>query len=394
MQQRRIRATLPPELMNDDPQGFAWGVWRDRTPKLLAQLRDAHPYGPERRAALDGLRDEIAGGVMEPLGPGAHDHRLWASWGAPYFGTSWLEAPFLWSESYFYRRILAATGFFAPGPWRRVDPFGQMKAAELVDPALERDLAALDDLRRRPIEEQGRAKLAASLWGNQADLGFRIGRPAEPATAGGDMLVADDGDRLWASLGGAARVAWVADNAGRELVADLVLADHLLRHGQAASVSLHVKPCPYYVSDATTADVVACLGRLTRAPGHASEIGNRLLARASEGRLTIYTHDFYCAPWSYHRMPGDLAAEFERATVTVLKGDLNYRRLVGDRAWPPTVPFTEVASHFPAPVTALRTLKSDVVTGLDPATVRSLDASGQPWRTDGSHALVQTVGGR
>ena len=88
-------------------------------------------------------------------------------------------------------------------------------------------------------------------------------------------------------------------------------------------------------------------------------------------------------------MPADLAAEFEQASLTILKGDLNYRRLVGDRDWPPTTPFTDVASYFPGTVAALRTLKSDVITGLDPATVAELDATGQPWRTDGSHGLIQ-----
>ena len=38
---------------------------------------------------------------------------------------------------------------------------------------------------------------------------------------------------------------------GRNLPADLVLADHLMSHGLASNVSLHVKPVPYYVSDAT-----------------------------------------------------------------------------------------------------------------------------------------------
>ncbi len=88
-------------------------------------------------------------------------------------------------------------------------------------------------------------------------------------------------------------------------------------------------------------------------------------------------------------MPADLTDEFEHASLTILKGDLNYRRLVGDRDWPPTTPFTDVTAYFPGLLAALRTLKSDVITGLDPATVAELDATGQPWRTDGSHGLIQ-----
>jgi hypothetical protein len=88
-------------------------------------------------------------------------------------------------------------------------------------------------------------------------------------------------------------------------------------------------------------------------------------------------------------MPADLAEEFRTSSLTLLKGDLNYRRLVGDRAWPQTTPFTEVTAYFPSRVAALRTLKSDVVTGIDPATLARLDASGRDWRTDGTHGLIQ-----
>jgi hypothetical protein len=54
-------------------------------------------------------------------------------------------------------------------------------------------------------------------------------------------------------------------------------------------------------------------------------------------------------------------------------------------------PFAGVVSYFPGPVAVLRTLKSDVITGLSPATVAELDATGQPWRTDGNHAVIQVV---
>lgn len=380
----------PPELLNNDPLGFAWGVWHDRTPKLVTQIRDAHPYGPAQRSSLNALLDEIASGVMEPLGSHAHDYETWASWGADYLGRPWLDAPFLWSESYFYRRLLDAVRFFEPGPWRCVDPFGYLKTAELRDPALEADLAALDDLQQLSAGEQERAKLLAALWGNRADLGFRM---SASAGAGDDrasaVIVTDQSADLLAALGPGANVIVVADNAGRELLADLVLIDHLLQHGRAASVSLHVKPYPYYVSDATTADVVACLHRLAATPGSSAKIARRLHAAMTEDVVSLYTHAFYCAPWSFHRSPADLAGEFGRASLTILKGDLNYRRLVSDRNWAPTTPFADVTSYFPGTVAALRTLKSDVITGLDLATVAGLNAIGQHWRTDGRHGLVQ-----
>lgn len=328
---------------------------------------------------------------MRPLGPHAHDHAAWSAWGAGHFGRPWLEAPFLGSESYFYRRLLEAVGYFGPGPWRWVDPFEYLKTAELSDPALEPDLAALDDLERLPADVQRQAKLLAALWGNRADLGFRIGTSPGQAGPSAARLIADDSAGLWAALGPGATVVLVTDNAGRELLADLVLVDHLLRHGLADAVTLHVKPCPYYVSDAVTADVVTCLRRLAVTPGSPRVTARRVHAAMAEGSIRLYTHEFYCAPWDYRRMPADLASEFAQASLTILKGDLNYRRLAGDRAWPPATPFADVASYFPGQVAVLRTLKSDVLTGLSPATVAELDATGQPWRTDGNHGLIQLM---
>ena len=382
---------LPPELLNSDPGGFAWGVWHDRTPRLIAQVRDANPYGPAERRALDELQEEIASGVMQPLGSHAHDRDTWSAWGVGRFGKPWLEAPFLWSESYFYRRVLDATGFFGPGPWRWVDPFEHLKAAELDDPGLEGDLAALEDLQRLPAEEQGSAKLLASLWGNRADLGFRIGQSAQAREQGSAELVADDSADLWAALGPGARVVIVADNAGRELLADLVLIDHLLEHDLASAISLHVKPWPYYVSDATAADVAACLRRLARTTGSAAAVAHRVSAAMAGGRVGLDADEFYCAPWSYRHLPASLASRFGPASLTIFKGDLNYRRLAEDRAWPAVTPLPDVTSYFPGSFAVLRTLKSDVVTGLSPAAVAELDATGEPWRTDGRHALLQVL---
>ncbi|MFB9838392.1 damage-control phosphatase ARMT1 family protein [Actinoallomurus acaciae] len=367
-----------PEPLGNGPGDYGRRVLRERTPTLITEVRDRHPYGPEQRRALDALLEEIASGTMRPLGEGAPDRARWDHWGAAYFGRPWADVPFLWWESYFYRRLLEAVGFFTPGPWFWVDPFEYWKSAELRDATV-----------AVPAAGERQALLPASLWGNQADLGFLFGAAGGPDASGG--LVADDGALVWSALdaGGPNHVGVVADNAGRELLADLLLIDHLLRTGLAATVTLHLKPHPYYVSDATTADLVACLRRLAAADGEAAAVERRLSEAIGTGRLRLRAHAFSCAPWSYHHMPADLAEEFGDLTLTIMKGDLNYRRLVGDRAWPPTTPFAEVTAYFPGPVAALRTLKSDVVTGLDAATLSSLEASGGDWRTGGAHGLIQ-----
>ncbi|MFF1544162.1 damage-control phosphatase ARMT1 family protein [Streptomyces sp. NPDC058291] len=437
------RTPAPPVILGNEPGSFPRSVLAERHPAIIRQVRDAFPYGPEIHRALDALSDSCAGGVIEPLPDDAHDRDRWRDWGLDaYVGRSWFDVPWLWSESWFYRRLLHAVGYFGPGPWAGIDPFRPFKLAELDAAETDEELAALDALADRSAGERARALLHGSLWGNRADLGFRLSDGEAEGRAAVPGLVADDSEALWSLLasakGGAAAddqdqdrcrdrnryqdqdvyqdqdgpqdrsgdggqdrnrdargeagvtLCLVADNAGRELVPDLLLAAHLLGHGQCDRVVLHVKPYPYYVSDATTADVVDALRKLARAGGTAAEHGRRLWAAMAEGVLTVRAHPFSAAPLPYARMPDDLRAQFAAATLTIVKGDLNYRRLVGDNRWAPTTPFAEVTAYFPGPVVALRTLKSDVITGLDAVTEAALVAAeGQRWRTGGTHALIQ-----
>ncbi|WP_436757207.1 damage-control phosphatase ARMT1 family protein [Streptosporangium sp. V21-05] len=417
----------PPEFLSDVPGSYPWRVLHERHPALIERVRAATPYDIRVNRALDLLLEEIEG-VMEPLEGSAHDRDLWESWDRGHIGRRWDDAPFLWAESYFYRRLLSAVGYFGPGAWQGVDPFEPFKQAELSGEAVDEELRELDALAALPPAERAQTLTLRALWGNRADLVFRVA--AGPELAGRESgLVADDSALLWsliggegagvsgatgvpgvsggsgvpgisggpggeadravAGRGGVARVCLVADNAGSELLPDLVLIDHLLHARGTGEVVLHVKPLPYYVSDATPADVLACLRRMSAAGGEAGEVAGRLRAALGSGRLLVRAHAFSCAPLPYREMPVGMREDFASASLTIMKGDLNYRRLVGDRAWPHTTPFAEVTAYFPGPVAALRTLKSEVAVGLDGDVVKALEATGHPWLTTGAHGLIQ-----
>jgi uncharacterized protein with ATP-grasp and redox domains len=372
-----------------DEGSFAWGVLTRRHPELIATVRRLVPYPPTIQKSLDQLLVTIDGNIP-PLPADAHDQAAWQEWASPYLGRAWLDVPFLWSESYFYRLLLEATGYFGSGPWAGIDPFAPQKNAELDTPALARDLGDLGRLVKSPDQAGLSAALTASLWGNRADLGFRMSDPSAQGKGQVDDLVADDSADLWHLLGAGApgQVHLVADNAGRELVADLVLIDRLLTTGRAATVTLHLKPHPYYVSDATTADLLQVLRRLEAAGDTAGKIAVRLAAAIDDGRLQVRAHAFWCSPLTFHELPADLATELAEATVVIIKGDLNYRRLVGDAHWDPTTSFRDLTSYFPAPLAALRTLKCDVAVGVAPDRLAHLEANAPGWRTDGTHAVI------
>jgi len=379
----------PEEIVSDTPGSFAWGVLHDRHPAIIQQISAALPYPPHIRQALESLKTELDA-TIQPLRSDAHDGEDWARWGRDYVGERWYDVPFLWAESFFYRKLLEAVDYFRPGPWYSIDPFQPQKSAELRDPALDADLAALDSLQALPLEEQVTAALDAALWGNRADLGFLLSDPNAAHRKQAGALVADDGDKVRDLLaaGGLGTVCLVADNAGRELIPDLILVDLMLRTNSVRTVDLHLKPHPYYVSDATTADLIACLRRLSEADS-TRPVAQRLALAVADGRLLISTHPFYCAPLTYHDLPSDLSKVFAKASLVILKGDLNYRRLVGDREWPATVPFSQAVAYIPTKVVALRTLKSDVVVGLGADEVSALDDEAHNWRTSGTHGLIQ-----
>ncbi|GAB3241772.1 damage-control phosphatase ARMT1 family protein [Kineosporia babensis] len=376
-----------PVITSED--GFPHSVLRERHPELLAKVLGGVPYPPEIRLAVNGLAQEIEGPIL-PLSDTHGDAAQWAVWAEPYLGKSWYEVPFLWAENYFYRKLLAATGWFGPGPWQGVDPFGPQKDAELAGAAVQAELEALAGLASVPPAELLDSLLLGALWGNRADLGFQLQRPAggeeRPADAN---LICDHRPALLPVLSGVDHLILVTDNIGRELLPDLVLADQLLTLRPDAVVHFHVKPSPYFTSDATPIDVLKTVQRLVEGPAAAAAIGTRLREYLSAGRLTLTAHPFYVAPLTFDQAPADLQKAYAAADLTVLKGDLNYRRLVGDVAWPATTAFEEVTSYWPGRVAALRTLKSDVLVGVDQARLAELDAGEANWRTSGHYAVIQ-----
>ncbi|MGN2642398.1 damage-control phosphatase ARMT1 family protein [Nocardia takedensis] len=372
------------------PGSFAYDVFHQRHPKLIGRLEDAFPYSAEQRAALHALLSESTTATVQPLPAHAHDAPRWNSWGGEHYGKPWADAPFLWAESFFYRRLLEALGYFGDGAWRGIDPFGPFKTAELHGATVTGQLHALEALPDLPVGQRRDQLLLASLWGNRADLGFQLTTAATESTA--DLLI-DDSPTLWSTLAAAPdpSLHLIADNAGGELLPDLALIDHLLTHEITGHVTVWVKPHPYYVSDATMTDVLATLDLLTTAnTPEANRLGQRLTHHLRTARLVVRTHEFFCAPLPFTDMPPALATELGTATVTILKGDLNYRRLVGDLHWPSTTPFTTATRYFPSPPVALRTLKSDVVIGLADHQHRDLDSTDTQWRTNGIHALIST----
>jgi hypothetical protein len=285
--------------------------------------------------------------------------------------------PWFVAETYFYRRVLEAIGYFRPGPGLGADPYALQKRLGLQHAQLDR---APDDIA---------AAILGALWGNQADMS--LWPAGESAGPGGAHLLADDTAPAAAMLAGlaaaGARADIILDNAGAELVHDLALADAMLAAG--LRVVLHAKPHPTFVSDALIADVRLTIGWLAGRPGDPAAIGARLGAALAAGRLELRDGWYWTSPLPGWELPADLRADLASSGMLISKGDANYRRWLGDRRWPYDTPLERALAYLPAPTLLLRACKSDVAAGLDPARTAEAAARDPQWITGGRWGLIQ-----
>jgi uncharacterized protein with ATP-grasp and redox domains len=402
----RQASDLPPPLRGTDPDSFTHQTITERWPRILRRVIDENDYPARINDRIRALIDDLPDAPIRLLDdPGAPDEALWNERIEPYRGQSWLEAPWFFGETYLYRRLLEATGYFQPGPGRHNDPFTEQKRRG-YDQSVD-GIRTLAQARATALDEKGGQReelvrlLKTALWGNQADLSMWGAGEESPDHLGtGDEeahLLADDTtavlDHLDA-LNRPARIDVWADNAGFELVTDLALADGLLTTGLAAPVVLHVKAHPTFVSDATVGDVDSTLDRLAAGDHDATRaLAERLHDALKTGRLQLRDPLTWTSPLRARDFPANVNAELARADLVISKGDANYRRLLGDRHWTFTTPFAEITSYFPAPLLALRTLKAEIACGLAPERVDRLDDTHPDWLTSGEWGVIQFAAG-
>lgn len=373
---------IPEPLRANEVGTFAEDSVVRRLPEIALRTAEENRLDGEHLELVEALAREINTATLSHIDePEAPDRAAWRDYVEPHLGSTWLEVPWFFAETYFYRRLLSATGYSRPGKRGGVDPFAHQKRIAL-DGAM--DLAA------RLGESLGdpAVLLAASLWSNRVDLSLwpagesdSDARTAAVLDHTASHVLVDDSAPIMPPLHGGS-VHMVLDNAGAELVADLALAASVLSIG--GSVTLHAKPHPTFVSDAMAVDIEATIRRLADEDSPA----NRIAIALDDGNLTITTHPFWVSPLPFWERPKDLDRQLGAADLIVIKGDANYRRLLGDRHWEPTTPFAAIVLP-PAPLVAVRAAKAEVIAGLDAATVAQTAATDPDWLVNGQWGLIQ-----
>ncbi|EGC48916.1 DUF89 domain-containing protein [Histoplasma capsulatum var. duboisii H88] len=384
-------------------------------------------------------------------------------------GLVWFNAPWLYTECYLYRRINLSFSLsthwktydiFAR---QKMSTFKSSRTAILELAAkykeLIKQIESGEGARgKEPEQINEEEKLLfmemceICLWGNATDLSLLTSltyediqklQGAKARKAAEENILINDLPLAFEILNSAKkarpleerRVDIVLDNAGFELFVDLILAGYLLSAGLATTIILHPKSLPWFVSDVIPSDFMDLISALAdpqafyTSPDEAGDPkanGNKPQALSErevnelqflfqqwsgfheEGKLIIRPNRFWTTASSYWRLPHEvpeLLEDLKESELVIFKGDLNYRKLVGDAQWPPTTPFTTaigpLGSSSGIRVLALRTCKADTVVGLlegEDERLRALPDGGgekeRKWAWSGKWAVVSFADGK
>ncbi|RWS25561.1 protein-glutamate O-methyltransferase-like isoform X1 [Leptotrombidium deliense] len=328
---------------------------------------------------------------------------------------TWFDSPWLFVECFMYRSF---THFFQSSLYFRCfDPFEEQKNDALIS-SLNTAKCMAEHLCRQRSESRDFNQLrndfitflALCLWGNHCDLSLSSGNKCvqddsyvKDLHSFNSYILCNDSQALFdfvfklKSLSKVVTIDIVVDNAGFELFSDLCFVEMLylteILNADSSLIRFHVKKMPWFVSDALKKDFHWLLDYLSNCENSTvlQELGNKWKSLLKDNSWIIIEEDYWTLPNDYsdmQRVDAKLYSKLEEADLIIFKGDLNYRKLTGDLMWDHRTPFiTALRGFLPSPLCSLRTIKADVVVGLESESVYCDLPSN--WRTTGQYALVQ-----
>ncbi|KST64545.1 damage-control phosphatase ARMT1 family protein [Mastigocoleus testarum] len=408
------KLSIPAPLIGAEKGSFTEFTVTQRMPDIARRIVKENNFPSDINDKLENLANELVSGDVQPLQPdtGA-DFSTWQKYLEPYQGQRWIDIPWFFAETYFYRLILNITNYFNPGQWEGVDPFALQKerglessldAIATLSSQVEKWLNSSIETEMSPELSNHKALIALlyfDLWGNRVDLSLWSALGDENRaefdidTQQGHILV-DDSEQVANLLTKlqSGRVDFIVDNAGFELICDLCLVDFILSSGLVSQAKLHLKPHPTFVSDATIKDVLHTIDLLANSnKGEIASSGQRLQRHLGSEKLILTDNYFWTSPLAAWEISDPLKNELGEAELIIVKGDANYRRLLGDRHWNYSTDIADIVCYLPSPMIALRTLKSEVAAGIPTDVIAKLNQTDPNWLTNGQWGVVQLVMG-
>jgi hypothetical protein len=368
-----------PEKISLKEGGFGYFTLTRRLPDIVDRIIATGGISADREGLLRALLSDMLenrpldAGVFTRTGP------FWSEFLAGVDGCRWQDLSFFDMEFLFYHGVNSIAGYYENAA---ADPFRVMKR--------EANEEAVKNFWTSFREDSLGGSLADALYlatfANEIDLSYRRENFHFDAGLWSGRILRDDSDGYFTRpVPEVKAVSIILDNAGAELLADLCLAAKILSLYPDAEVTLHAKKAPMFVSDATSADVRHMLD----VAGAADKAARKEFSgHIGDGRLQVREEDDWSEPRFFDNLSDGLESRLAGADLVIAKGDLNYRRFTGDRAWPPQTPAGEAARGLGFSALCLRVLKSEAVVGLEPAVVRKL-AGDRDWMTRGYYGVLQ-----
>ncbi|KAG7890083.1 hypothetical protein KL936_002757 [Ogataea polymorpha] len=445
--------TIPPPYYNSDPHSFGFSTARSRWPKILHTAIDDTASEISNREDIDAkaegaqiieeinqlIEELLTNSRLTPFSdlsiPGLRSYNETLS---KIGEVTWLTGPWLFCECYLYRRL--DTIFKNKSKWQHFDVFERLKRETFKSSALgiyelaitykqlnsqiqvkkddEMDLESLQLLFEEFVD--------ISLWGNATDLSLLANaslddiksvQGKEARAKSSQNILCNDLPQAWDRLLSLPlakrRIDFVLDNAGFELFTDLMLSLLLLDTKLIEKVVLHCKCRPWMVSDTMMKDYHILINDL-KDPSIFGQnrieidfLVSKIESYRIQGKIELQESEFWTVDLDYWNLSpsetkfggAELYKYFQNSCLVIVKGDLNYRKLTGDRHWPRDTPFTTAINTLASSkihILALRTCKADVCAGLSPGKDEELcqywkslgNEYGELWCSSGKWAVI------
>uniref|UniRef100_T1JPB2 Sugar phosphate phosphatase n=1 Tax=Strigamia maritima TaxID=126957 RepID=T1JPB2_STRMM len=426
---------IPPSLSASFELSFAYITLRDRIPVIITKIIDqlhrdknetAITFGPGSKeevkeiiGRLAKLKNEIT--TDKPLVTLQDDFSDTIMWNKSieeltvretkqptWFATSWL-----YDECYMYRRIFEA--FQLSNTLKKIDCFQKQKEDSVFQSAETMAILGahliniLNNINNaEELKSHFNEMLQISLWSNRCDLSIAAGAeraqkddPIKSLNNLSQFILVNNSQQTVDHIinvnqqkSQGIRIDIILDNSGFELFCDFCLAHFLCAAKLVNRVHFYVKCMPWFVSDTTAADFEWLLNTLDGMNDPVlNDLGGTWKKYVNDGIWSVQKDLFWTLPYDYSEMKkydSNLYERLSHADLLIFKGDLNYRKLTGDRKWNSTIPFETALRGFnPSPLCALRTLKADTVVGLAPGQAEAKEITDTNWMIKGDYAVIQ-----
>lgn len=383
----RIDNSTLPENIYDEITGlnssFAPYTIEKRFPKIISDLLKQI----ENKKFEKELEDLKTISTVDYIFGQHKEYKIWNKYIARYVDKSILDVPFIFAEFYFYWKIIEKTKYFE----NKIDPF-KIQKQESSYKAVNSIATLIDFINDKSISIQNKwEKIFINLlWSNrEGDLSQISMQSANKSNEIENILINDISETFTFIKNNCYQIDFILDNSGYELSATLVLVYFLLENDLVKDINLHAKKYPFFVSDTTKEDINFILDIFKKHDNKNTQYVAKKLEIFFGNNIKIFDDSFWCEPlyFSDERIKNSLY----RSHLVIIQGDLNYRRLIGDRLWAYDMDIKMLTKYFPTNVLIVRTLKSEVLVNIPLDKIKEISQKNKKWLVDGSYGIIQLV---